>query len=206
MLRLLIALILSWNTLSALELIVMRHGEAENNVKNIYNSNPASPNYTRVDLTENGKKQVEATAKELKAQGLSNASIEAVYVSPLPRTVETANILIQEGLFSKDKLHIDPRLIEVQMGDLEGKTMLKTWDTSDAKKYHTETDEEIQKRMQQFYDSILTKHPQGTIIVITHGIPAQKLMSLVEPNPPKLSTGEAKILPLTPSKQLQEQK
>lgn len=36
------------------QLIVIRHGEARNNIEKVYNSNPENPNYKTFNLTEAG--------------------------------------------------------------------------------------------------------------------------------------------------------
>jgi 2,3-bisphosphoglycerate-dependent phosphoglycerate mutase len=181
---------------SQVNLVIVRHGQAAHNIADVYNSNPSSPNYKPSDLTEEGKKQTNATAKTLLDKGINDTNIEAVYVSPLPRTQETAEIMVQAGLFSKNKIHTDPRLTEVQIGDLEGKPIIHDWKNEFAVRYHTETDEQVQKRVTEFYDSLVASHPQANIVVITHGVPAQKLMALVCKNPEKLATGQAVVCPL----------
>ena len=95
------------------QLIVIRHGEAGNNIEKVYNSNPENPNYKIFNLTEAGILATQKTAKDLIAQGFSNDNIAAVFVSPLPRTKQTADILVQQGLVSKNKIILDKRLIEL---------------------------------------------------------------------------------------------
>src|ERR1700730_14528243 len=79
------------------QLIVIRHGEAGNNIEKVYNSNPENPNYKIFNLTEAGIQTTQKTTKDLLAQGFSNDNIAAVFVSPLPRTIQTADILVQQG-------------------------------------------------------------------------------------------------------------
>ena len=72
-----------------------------------------------MDLTEEGQKQSRDLAKELLAQGFNNNNILYVFVSPLPRTRQTADALVKSGVVSKDKVIADNRLIEMQCGNLE---------------------------------------------------------------------------------------
>ncbi len=137
------------------QLIVIRHGEAGNNIEKVYNSNPENPNYKIFNLTEAGILATQKTAKDLIAQGFSNDNIAAVFVSPLPRTKQTADILVQQGLVSKDKIILDKRLIELNAGDLEGKPTFPNWKPSFAKDYHAESEEQVKNRVKEFYDSIL---------------------------------------------------
>lgn len=178
------------------QLIVIRHGEAGNNIEKVYNSNPENPNYKIFNLTEAGILATQKTAKDLIAQGFSNDNIAAVFVSPLPRTKQTADILVQQGLVSKDKLILDKRLIELNAGDLEGKPTFPNWKPSFAKEYHAESEEQVKNRIKEFYDSILDQYPQGNIIVVTHALASQDLIELVTHQIAKLNPGEAKIVPL----------
>jgi broad specificity phosphatase PhoE len=178
------------------QLILIRHGEAGNNIAKVYNSNPENANYKVFDLTENGIKTTQKTAKELIAQGFSNNNIAAVFVSPLPRTIQTADVLVQQGLVSKDKIILDKRLIELNAGDLEGKPTFPEWKASFSKDYHAESEEQVKTRLKEFYDSILKRYPQGNIIVVTHALASQDLIELITHKVVKLSPGEAKAIPL----------
>ena len=178
------------------QLIVIRHGEAGNNIEKVYNSNPENPNYKIFNLTEAGILATQKTAKDLIAQGFSNDNIAAVFVSPLPRTKQTADILVQQGLVSKDKIILDKRLIELNAGDLEGKPTFADWKPSFAKDYHAESEEQVKNRIKEFYDSILHQYPQGNIIVVTHALASQDLIELVTHKIVKLNPGEAKVVPL----------
>lgn len=190
--------LLSLSTLFSVEqqLIVIRHGEAGNNIEGVYNSDPANCNYKPFNLTDNGMKVVRKAAKELMAQGFSDDNIAAVFVSPLPRTKQTADLLVQQGLVSKDKIIIDKRLIEVNAGDLEGKPTFSEWKPSFTKEYHTESNEQVKERVKNFYDSILKQYPEGNIIVVTHGIVSQDLIEIITHHIVKLKPGEVKILTL----------
>src|ERR687888_1447729 len=87
--------------------ILMRHGQADNNVKRILVGR-----YIESHLTEYGKKQVADTAKYLK-----NIPIQKVYVSPVIRTIETAKIVCK--ILELD-YQIDERLYEIELGKLVG--------------------------------------------------------------------------------------
>jgi broad specificity phosphatase PhoE len=188
------------------QLIVIRHGEAGNNIEKVYNSNPENPNYKPFNLTQSGRLTTQKTAKDLLAQGFNNDNIAAVFVSPLPRTQQTADILVQQGLVSKDKIILDKRLIELNAGDLEGKSMFPTWQSSFAKEYHAESEEQVKNRVKEFYDSILHQYPQGNIIVVTHLLPSQDLIEFVTHQVVKLNPGEAKVIPLREAQKRAEQR
>ncbi len=178
------------------QLIIIRHGEAGNNIDKVYNSNPENPNYKPYHLTKNGVQTITTLAKKLRAQGFSNDNIAAVYVSPLPRTQETAAILVKQGLVSKDKIILDKRLIELNAGDLEAKPTFAVWKPSFAEEYHAESEDQVKDRVKEFYNSILDQYPEGNIIVVTHGLASQDLIELVTHQIVKLNPGEAKVIPL----------
>lgn len=178
------------------KLIVIRHGEADNNVSKFYSSNPDNPNYKPSNLTEAGRKAIQATAQSLLSQGINDSNIVAVYVSPLPRTMQTADLLIQQGLFSQNKLHVDKRLTELGAGDLEGKDLFPDWNAFYAKQYHAEMDDQVKIRVRQFYDFLRGQYPAGNIVVITHFAPAQELLDIATHRIIKLNPGQAVVVPL----------
>ena len=87
--------------------ILMRHGQADNNVNRILVGR-----HIESHLTEFGKNQVLDTAKYLK-----EISIDKVLVSPVVRTVETAEIVCE---YLGMAYQIDERLYEIELGKLVG--------------------------------------------------------------------------------------
>jgi broad specificity phosphatase PhoE len=181
------------NSTSPQKLILIRHGEADHNVSHVYNSNPAHPNYSPSHLTINGKETVKETAKKLLADGFNNENIARVYVSPLPRTAETANLLASCGLFSKDKITFDQKLIEIEAGNLEGLEQGPYWNDETAYKYHAETPSQVSHRINIFYKNLREEIPCGNVIVITHGIVTIELKKLLKVSPVILQPGKAEI-------------
>jgi broad specificity phosphatase PhoE len=140
---------------------------------------------------------VKQTAKKLLKEGFNNKNIVHVYVSPLPRTIETANLLAQMGLFSKDKIIIDRKLIEIQAGNLEGLPEGPPWNDQTAYKYHAETPSHVAHRVDLFYKKLKEENPCGNVIVVTHGIITIYLKKLLHITPPTiLQPGEAQVFPL----------
>lgn len=87
---------------------LLRHGEADSNVKDIATSDIKASN----GLTEKGKKQIQEAAKKL-----AKEKIEIIISSPYPRTKETAEVVAKTlGL----KLIFDTRLQEMNFGDYDG--------------------------------------------------------------------------------------
>ena len=177
--------------------IIMRHGQAEHNVNDTYNANPNGPNYTPSHLTKEGEAQAIQTARDLLSQGLIAETVHRVYVSPLPRTRETAMILVKEGVISEKNIVIDERLIEVQVGKLEGKPIIRPWNEELTKLHGTETTEQIQERIGSFAKEHLNSEKNQNVLVITHAILAHELMKVCgAPRNEKIATGGAVVIAL----------
>lgn len=182
------------------QLILMRHGQAEHNVQDVYNSNPEASNYTPSHLTAEGESQALQTAQQLLSQGFNRDTIGQVYVSPLPRVQETALILVKAGVIAEESIVLDDRLTEIQVGKLEGLPIIRPWSDALTLQYHTETSEQIFERISSFANECLSSKTGKHILVITHAFPAHDLMKLakVEQNK-KIGTGQAIVVTL-PSK------
>lgn len=176
--------------------ILVRHGQASNNLENVYNSDPNNPHYKPANLTEQGKAEVKQTAQSLIAQGFSKDNIVAVFTSPLPRSVQTAQIMSKEGLFPADMIAEDPRLTEMRAGDMEGKAVVPLWPMSFAIMHHGETQEQVNRRVLEFYEFVQKEYPSGNVVIITHGGPALSLIELLTRQEVKLGTGQALLLPI----------
>lgn len=178
--RVLLMGLLVMNCLNA-KIIIMRHGEGTHNIELFHSSNPDHPNYRPAYLTEKGKEQVQETAEQLRSLGFSKDTISVAFVSPLPRTQQTAQILVEQGVLAADAIVFDKRLIEVQMGDREGRYCSEFpeshWDHSSALLYHGETIEQVLERMKDIFNEVKSMHSDTKhILLITHGTPALKLL------------------------------
>lgn len=148
---------------------VMRHGEAENNIGDIISTSLES----KAHLTENGKKQVEESAKLLK-----DKNIDLVISSPILRAKETTDIVMKTLGLGSDSLTFSNSLREMTLPDYEG----KTW-----QEYHTEfpntvdhfykTREgneswnDIKKRTMELLHELENKYEGKNILLSTHGGP-----------------------------------
>lgn len=100
-----------------MNIILVRHGQTDWNVKDLLQGR------TDIELNENGNKQKVETANKL-----SNMNIDAIYVSPLKRTLSTAKEINKTRNL---KLNIENRLIERGFGIYEGQSKVafkKYWD------------------------------------------------------------------------------
>jgi isoleucyl-tRNA synthetase len=97
--------------------IMMRHGEAEQNVKGMCAgdlSNDHNP------LTEKGKKQIQESIVALKEKNLTP---DVIVTSPFMRAKETADMLVQAFNLPKTSLVVDERLREIGTGAMTGKSV-----------------------------------------------------------------------------------
>jgi isoleucyl-tRNA synthetase len=146
----------------------LRHGQAEHNLKNIASDSNNTPSH----LTEEGKEQVAKTAEQLKS-----AKIDIVFVSPLLRTQETAEIIKQTLGLSDAQIITDERIREVQTG-FDGKSIeqyrnfFNSFEEKFSKKHETgETLTELKQRVGEFLYDIDTQYSNKNILIISHEYP-----------------------------------
>lgn len=140
-----------------------RHGEVHNPRKVLYGRLPRFP------LSENGRKETQNTAVELKDKG-----INAIYCSPMLRARQTAAI-IGKALGIKPKIikHLtELRLLFQGMPSSEYKAKIQPFLFED--KYVRKGQEgipEVFSRMEKAVRKILKNHPGGKILIVSHGDP-----------------------------------
>jgi isoleucyl-tRNA synthetase len=156
--------------------IVMRHGEAENNVAGIISTRAENPHH----LTEHGREQVHATIEKLRDKG-----IDLTIASPFVRTQETAR-LVAEGIgLAKDQIITREELAEFNGGDYDGKTVdeYHAYFANDEE-YFTkacpggETYADIKCRVGTLLYELEETYTNKTILVVTHEAPAWLLAAV----------------------------
>lgn len=149
-----------------LSVYLLRHGETTYNADgNRYCGR------TDASLTNKGIKQAVNVFNQLKDE-----KFDAVYSSPLSRACLTAQIATE----SKE-VQTDQRLIEVDFGKWEGKTkeeftaedpmLWEAWvnDPASAKAGGTgEIGSQVIERVDAFFNEMLQKHANQTIVVVAH--------------------------------------
>lgn len=167
--------------------ILMRHGQADNNVRRILVGR-----HIESHLTEYGKRQVADTAMYLK-----NISISKVYTSPVIRTVETAKIVCK--ILELD-YEVDERLYEIELGKLVGMNFdeivqkfgnlfLKFYDENDSTltPYGVESFCSVKSRIKNLLDEIMRNYREENVLLISHLDPIKAaISSLLELNPQSL--------------------
>lgn len=124
-------------------------------------------------LSEQGKQDAKSTAAKL-----ASYQIDATYYSDLLRTTETANIITSTLQLSGQPTHL---LRERNLGNFAGRTYhdIKTNSHADWDKFldHHDPDwnglegeslRDMHKRFDQFMQKLKTKHPDQTVLLITH--------------------------------------
>lgn len=104
---------------------LMRHGETDNNVKNILHGSSLDP-ALNLPLNRRGRSQASEIGKVF-----SGVTFSAIYSSPSARTIETAEIVLGENLAAagfgsnhaaRANVTVVDKLHDLDVGSLEGKT------------------------------------------------------------------------------------
>lgn len=153
-----------------MKITLVRHGQTDANYENVVQGLKNNP------LNDTGRRQCQKLRNQLKDE-----SFDFCYMSPLVRTVETSFILVGDRV----ETFPDNRIIERDMGDLEGHPR----DVYDVKKYWNydlncneqgvEPVQSIFARCQDFLDYVIQKHPDGHILVVSHGSPVRAMRHLL---------------------------
>ncbi|MEK7453170.1 MAG: class I tRNA ligase family protein [Patescibacteria group bacterium] len=157
--------------------IIMRHGEAEFNRKNIV----ASSNKHKNNLTKKGISDVKKTAKSLKG-------IDFIITSPFRRTLETAELVAKELGIKKNNVIKEPLLAEINTGIFDGHpsddyhsyfnggkvpTTTKEYFSSilmkfDKKPPKGESLKDLKKRMHSVIVRLEKKYKGKNILIVSH--------------------------------------
>jgi isoleucyl-tRNA synthetase len=161
---------------------VMRHGEAENNTLRVLSA--LATNKHR--LTDNGKKQVEISAKKL-AKELKDQKIDIIFASPFLRTQETANIVAKHIGYKISEIKTESKIGEWNTGIWNEKSIddfVKEFkhDISrfNKKPQNGETYADVRKRIVSFVYDLETKYQGKNILIVTHEAPAFLLRTFTE--------------------------
>lgn len=156
-------------------LIVIRHGQTECNLQNIWHG------WDECSLTDEGLAQAEAAGRRLAAE-----TIAAVYSSPSRRALQTAEAVAEShGL----QPVVDPGLRERNAGEYEGVPMPEVelhnptiWQDRAADYWNWrppggESFGEVLHRTMAVVDRLRREHEEETVALVTHMGPARVLIS-----------------------------
>lgn len=155
------------------KLYLARHAETNYNIERLANADPT----VDVHLSGKGIDQAKNLAKLL-----ANAAYEAVYISELPRTRQTAEIINEEH---GKELIVDPQINDNNTG-YESRPVaewLEAFDESgdrwNVRFNDGESLNEAAARAQNFIDDLRTKS-YDAVLVVTHGFMTQAIFGYLE--------------------------
>ena len=145
---------------------VMRHGQAQSNLKGIFDTKGDPNNH----LTDQGKSVALHTAQDLKKE-----HIDLVIASPLLRTQETAKIVLRELGLPDSALMTDERVRELNAGTFDGKHVSE-WREAMGSRMNRfihpapegESYNDVRRRMGEFLFDIEQRYTGKNILVVSH--------------------------------------
>jgi broad specificity phosphatase PhoE len=187
-------------------LVVMRHGDGEHVVQGVFSTLLKEEGGVDNSLTIKGRTEVKETAQRLLELGFNEKSVSLVLVSPMQRTQETAQILVDCNVCSQESLRIDARIREPLAKAWEGKVKktipefampFSNWveEVDVCGRAGGETSQELLHRVESVMQTVSELDPmRGHIIFVTHGAIASVILSL-HGSLESVKTAEAKIFP-----------
>lgn len=172
-----------------MNLIFMRHGESTDNVKEILSDREI---YWST-LTESG---IETTLESIKSLP---ETIDKIYVSPFPRTIETAHFVSEK--YSKAAVIIEKRLHEINHGKYSGQKNNEDLDNTRKKQIagdffvrfgeYGENKYEIEERLCDFLKDVYKNNfSTNTIIIVSHGTITSYMKRILNIKTPHIKTGK----------------
>ncbi|HLP86514.1 MAG TPA: class I tRNA ligase family protein [Candidatus Paceibacterota bacterium] len=145
---------------------VMRHGEADSNIRRIMSSDINAD----IHLTEKGKNQVKEALDKVREM-----NIDYIFTSPIIRAQETTKI-IADNLGVQIPVITDERLCEYKIGNFEGKPK-EEYDNSFSnelekftlRKDGSENLNDTKKRAAEFLNEVELKYQNKNILIVSHG-------------------------------------
>jgi isoleucyl-tRNA synthetase len=151
---------------------VMRHGEAQSNEHNVFETHGDPNNH----LTEKGRRQIQSTLPNIE-----NLGIDLIIASPFVRAQETALILSQAltvPVVTEEKIR------EYDMGDFNNRPVAeyfaffgKKYVEFDNRPANGETHREVMSRVMKALMEFEKTYEGKTILVVTHGGPARMMFA-----------------------------
>lgn len=149
-----------------LELILIRHGETDSNIRGSYLG------WTDIELNETGIKQVQSLRDRLKG-----TSVDKIYTSPLKRALKTAEIInenyrldivLSDGLKERNFGIWDDLTLEemTKKYPLEYNEWVNDWIRYRIKK--GESAQEAYERTAAFVEELIRNNDDGVFMLVTH--------------------------------------
>lgn len=164
-----------------MKIYFIRHGETVWNTLNLFQGASNSP------LTEKGKSQ----ARKL-GQKLSNTHFDKFYSSPMGRTIETSNLVLN----GRDiEIHYLDEFKEISMGEMEGvkreifeekfpkqfNNLFFNPEEYSPAAYGGEDYYQLLERVQRGINKIINENsPNATIAVVSHGVTLKAIFKIIK--------------------------
>lgn len=155
-----------------MKVFIMRHGTT------VWNEQGFTQGRSNNRLSKSG---VELTKRV--AENFAKEKIDVIYVSPLMRTMQTANLINKHH---NVKIIKDERLTEVDQGIFTGrffKTLTdeeKKLKSSRSAKAGMESMQSVGKRVKEFSSWLIKECPYKNVLVITHNVCASMLATILQ--------------------------
>lgn len=165
-------------------IILLRHGQAINNIKRILAGRSDG-----INLTAEGIDQARNIAELIRPLNIS-----AIYSSPIQRAKKTAEIVADTNSID---YFTDSRLIELEMGEFTGmkyenlfskygNVFLKFYEGDpEIAHYGVETFHEVKNRISNIVNFVSKKHLDQKVLLVTHMDPIKAMISNVVEIKPK---------------------
>lgn len=165
-------------------IILLRHGQAINNIKRILAGRSDG-----INLTAEGIDQARNIAELIRPLNIS-----AIYSSPIQRAKKTAEIVADTNSID---YFTDSRLIELEMGEFTGmkyenlfskygNVFLKFYECDpEIAHYGVETFHEVKNRISNIVNFVSKKHLDQKVLLVTHMDPIKAMISNVVEIKPK---------------------
>lgn len=149
-----------------MEILVIRHGETSDNIKNICQGQ------TQGKLNKKGEEQAQLACKELE-----NSPIDLVFTSDLKRAKDTCNIIFK----NRHDITIleDKRLRERNLGEYQGKEFPADFNYNQNIIEGAESIDDMFVRVNSLITEIKNNHSNKTIAIVSHGITIKVITALL---------------------------
>ncbi|MEO1403705.1 MAG: histidine phosphatase family protein [Cyanobacteria bacterium J06635_1] len=160
-------------------IIFVRHGRSTYNEQGRYQGSS-----DKAVLNAHGQRTA-----QLVGQALKYEKIDAVYASPLKRVRQTVDIVLDEVQAEAFTIELRDDLREIDLPDWEGLPYqtVRTQHTETYRRWIEQPHEfqmasfypvrDLYERAGRFWQSVLSRHPGQTLLVVSHGGPIHALIS-----------------------------
>ncbi|WP_281647553.1 histidine phosphatase family protein [Parendozoicomonas sp. Alg238-R29] len=158
---------------------LIRHAQSLGNQTQSYSTHPANPSYYPAPLTDKGREQAKALGTELTGAGVGERNVAFIISSPLPRAIQTAQIVAKVINLPSDRILMDDRLIERNLGLRDGQPYNNFsgdhWYPDNPESFDGETSEQIRARMVAVWEKAVSLSENGHVLLVSHGQPIHSL-------------------------------